>query len=245
MEDWIYHPQKLTELFGPGKLFDRICARLYGTRAGAEMAAYYRDMVWMPEGELAKQSSDRPFYRGRQSLYLPRTWNYLTAIPEQWNHLLVDEMTWAAEPTERYRVWAKPFALELPDLHNRLARRWRLAVELNNRGARRVEAALAQSPNPDSVADLHHLLALFSADKPLLAALRDYHAAHSKRTPAETRELLHSARAHALEAERRARELFPSPVDAALTEVRALPIYARKLVDAIDAWERQDGGGFQ
>src|SRR4051794_28241781 len=160
----------------------------------------------MPEGEPGKQSRDRPFYRGRKWVYLPRTWNYLTAIPEQWNHLLVDEMTWAAEPTERYRAWAKPFNLTLPDLHSRLARRWSIAAELNERGVRRVEAAVAASPNPDSVADLHHLLALFSADKPLLAALRDYHAARSKRTPVEAKQLLHSARTHALEAERRARE---------------------------------------
>jgi hypothetical protein len=138
-EDWIYDPQRLTELFGPGKLFDRICSRLYGSRAGAEMAAYYRDMVWMPEGEAAKQTADRPFYRGRQSLYLPRTWTYLTAIPERWNHLLVDEMTWGAEPTERYRNWAKPFDLSLPELHARLAQPRRSAGPGASAGAVRVE----------------------------------------------------------------------------------------------------------
>jgi hypothetical protein len=241
-EDWIYDPQRLTELFGPGKLFDRICSRLYGSRAGAEMAAYYRDMVWMPEGEAAKQTADRPFYRGRQSLYLPRTWNYLTAIPERWNHLLVDEMTWGAEPTERYRNWAKPFDLSLPELHARLARRWRLGAELNARGAVRVRAALAASPNPDAVPDLEHLLALFAVNEPLLAALRDYHAARAERAPAQTPDLLKSARAAALEAERLARERFPKPVDAAMTEVRALPVFAQKLAAAIDAWARRKGG---
>src|SRR4029453_14086493 len=100
----------------------------------------------------------------------------LTAIPEQWNHLLLDEMTWGADLTDRYRAWAKPFDLSVAELHGRLARRWRLAGELNDRGMTRVKSALAASPNPDSVADLNHLLALFSADQPLLAALRDFHA---------------------------------------------------------------------
>jgi hypothetical protein len=242
IEDWIYHPQRLKNLFGGGKLFDRICSRLYGSRAGAEMAAYYRDMVWMPEGEAAKQTADRPFYRGRQSLYLPRTWNYLTAIPERWNHLLVDEMTWGAELTERYRNWAKPFDLPLSRLHARLARRWRLGAELNTRGAMRVKAALAASPIPDAVPDLEHLLALFAVNEPLLAALRDYHAARSERASPQSLQLLQSARANALEAERMALQRFPQPVDAAMTEVRALPVFAQKLAAAIDAWVRHTGG---
>lgn len=241
VEDWIYHPQRLKELFGPGKVFDRICARLYGTRAGAELSSYYRDMVWMPEGEPAKQTADRLFYRGRQSLYLPRTWNYLTAIPERWNHLLVDEMTWGDQLTERYQGWAKPFNLTLPDLHGRLARRWRLAGELNARGAKRIKAALTASPHPASVDDLQFLTALFSVNEPLLAALRDYHAARSRISPAEAKELLASARSRALQAERLALELFPKPVDAAMTEVRSLPMFARKLADAIEAWSKQNG----
>lgn len=235
VEDWIYHPQRLSALFGPGKLFDRICARLYGASAAGPMAAYYREMVWMPEDSNVKTTSDRPFYRGRQSLYLPRTWNYLTAIPEQWNHLLVDEMTWGTQPTERYRAWAKPFNLTPPELHKRLARRWRLAAELNQRGAAHVKAALASSPDPGCVPDLEHLLSLFSVDRPLLAALRDYHAARSDPASAAARGLIDSARRNALEAERLALQLFPHPVDASATEVRALTLYPRKLVQAMDA----------
>ena len=35
---WIYTPGEPPELFGPGKLFDRICARYYGEAAGKEMS---------------------------------------------------------------------------------------------------------------------------------------------------------------------------------------------------------------
>jgi hypothetical protein len=92
------------------------------------------------------------------------------------------------------------------------------------------------------VPDLEHLLALFAVNEPLLAALRDYHAARAERAPAQTPDLLKSARAAALEAERLARERFPKPVDAAMTEVRALPVFAQKLAAAIDAWARRKGG---
>lgn len=236
VEDWIYQPQRLLALFGPGKLFDRICARLYGISASGPMAAYYRDMVWMPEDSGVKTTSDRPFYRGRQPLYLPRTWNYLTAIPEQWNHLLVDEMTWGAQLTDRYRGWAKTFNLTDSELHKRLTRRWRLAAELNQRGAAHVKAALAASPDPGCVADLEYLLLLFSVDQPLLIALRDYHAARSDPASGAAQRLLDSARRNALEAERLALQFFPRPVDAAATEVRALRLYPHKLVKAIDTW---------
>jgi hypothetical protein len=91
------------------------------------------------------------------------------------------------------------------------------------------------------VPDLEHLLALFALNEPLLAALRDYHAARAERA-LQTPDLLKSARAAALEAERLARERFPKPVDAAMTEVRALPVFAQKLAAAIDAWARRKGG---
>ncbi len=239
IEKWIYQPGQPPELFGPGKLFDRICARLYGSKAANEMAAYYREVTWLPEGKGSEPPGDRPYYRGRQSLYLPRTWNYLTAIPEQWNHLLLDEMTWGAELTERYRGWAKRFEISESELHRRLARRWSLAAELNQRGGARVKAAVAAGPDPLAAADLEYLLTLFRVDRPLLEAMRDYHAARANPRAADTPRLLDSARDRALEAERLAGGFFPNPVDAAATEVRALRTYPRKLVEAIDAWNNR------
>jgi hypothetical protein len=40
IESWIYEPGEPPEIFGPGRLFDRICERLYGKAAGPEMSAY-------------------------------------------------------------------------------------------------------------------------------------------------------------------------------------------------------------
>jgi len=74
----------------------------------------------------------------------------------------------------------------------------------------------------------------FSVDRPLLIALRDYHAARSNPAPGAAQRLLDSARRNALEAERLALQLFPNPVDAAATEVRALRLYPRKLMQAMD-----------
>ncbi len=239
MADWIYKPGVPAEIFGPGKLFDRVCARLYGPEAGKQMAAYFRDMVWMPEGKLLQPTPDRAFYQGRQSLYLPRTWNYLTAIPEHWNHLLVDEMTWPDQMSERYRGWAKRFDLSDTELHRRLARRWRLQAELNDSGADRVRAALAAAPRADAVADLRYLLLLFSIDKPLLEAVRDFHAARAGVDAAERTRLLTAARTNALKAGKLAEASFPSPVDTAHNEVWALRTYPRKLTDAIDKWSKQ------
>jgi hypothetical protein len=175
---------------------------------------------------------DRPYYQGRRALYVPRTWNYLTAIPSYWNHLLLDSLTWQPEPAERYRAWMQGLGLDTQELHRRLARRWQLSVDLNARGARRIRAAFSASPLRDAIADLEFLAALFRAYEPLLEAVRDYHAA---RAGERNETLLQGALKNARSAAELAERLFPEPVDPAVGEIRSLGHYAKKLADAITA----------
>jgi hypothetical protein len=197
------------------------------------MSAYYRERVWLPEGSPPQvTATERPYYQGRRALYVPRTWNYLTAIPSYWNHLLLDSLTWQAEPAERYQAWMQGFSLDTKELHRRLARRWQLSVDLNARGARRIQAALAASPSRDAVTDLEFLAALFRAYQPLLEAIRDYHAVRAGQSD---RALLQVAKKNARATGELAERLFPKPVDPALGEIRSLRHYAGKLAEVIQS----------
>jgi hypothetical protein len=201
------------------------------------MAAYYREAVLLPQPGAAPPSRERPYYEGRRARYVPRTWNYLTALPSYWNHLLVDSLTWDAEPAERYRSWMRELNLEPPELHRRLAQRWQFSADLNTRGAARVKAALAASPPSGAAADLRFLADLFRAYQPLLEALRDYHAARAEPAAANAPGLIDAALAGAQSAEKLAESLFPQPVDPAMGEIRSLRHYPGKLAEAIHAWK--------
>jgi hypothetical protein len=238
VEDWIYKPAAPFEIYGPGKLFDRICARLYGPGAGAAMSAYYREAEPVADRPVAEPAPDRAWYRGRKTRYLPRVWSYATAIPSYWYHLLLDSQTWGPEPTERYRVSMTGFAIDTIELHRRLAHRWQLAVDLNTRGARHVLAALSASPKAGTVEDLRFLTMLFQAWQPILEALRDYHAARAAPDAPEVPALVRAAASKAREAAAISAKLFPEPVDPSMGEIRSLRAYPERLRAAIETWRR-------
>src|SRR5579885_2010703 len=236
VERWIYTPASPAEIYGPGKLFDRICAHLYGPGAGPRMSEYYRLAAHIPDVPVPPPPPDRPYYAGRKTRYLPRIWEYATALPDYWYHLLLDSQTWGAEPEPGYEASLKAFNVTAGELHRRLARRWQLACQLNRRGAERVQAAIAAHPKPDTVEDLRFLEELFRVYQPLLEALRDYHTARWRTASPRTAGLLAAARKGALAAEQQAMIAFPEPVDPAIGDIRSLRTYPRRLADAIEKW---------
>jgi hypothetical protein len=239
IEQWIYRPANPPEIYGPGRLFDRICAHLYGPGAGAQMSAYYRMASWIPDVAVPEPPADRPYYRGRRSQYLPRVWNYANAVPSYWYHLLMDSRTWGAQPDEKYQSSLNSFPITIEELHRRLSHRWSVAAELNRRGSEQVRSALAEHPKPDSIEDLQFLSSLFRVYQPLIESLRDYHGARaSSLSPAETRRLCDTALENSRKAGRLASSLFPEPVDLAMGEVRSLRTYPQKLEAAIAEWSR-------
>jgi hypothetical protein len=237
VDQWIYKPAAPAEIFGPGKLFDRICARLYGSRAGEFMSRYYRLAAPLPDVDIPEAPPDRAWYRGRKTRYLPRVWTYATAVPSYWYHLLLDSLTWGPEPEERYRSGMRGLDISKTELHRRLARRWKLASELNAAGAQQIHSAIAAGPLPDSVEDLRFLESLFRIYAPLLAGLRDYHQARADPPGSEVASLLRSSLHGAETVQRLAEQQFPNPVDPAMGEVRSLVTYPGQLADAIRKWQ--------
>jgi len=238
IENWIYTPGQPPEIYGAGQLFDRICVHLYGAQAGAQMSAYYRLATRVPDVATTEPPPDRAYYRGRRSRYLPRFWEYATALPSYWYYLTLDSHTWAGEPDDRYNASLKGFELSTAELHRRLAHRWHVAADLNARGAERVRSALAAGPKQDTIEDLQFLHSLFRAYQPLLQALEDYHAALADPSAAAAPGLLRSAVADAKTADLLAAKSFPEPVDPAMGEIRSLRQYPRQLAAAAEAWEK-------
>jgi hypothetical protein len=237
VERWIYTPATPPEIYGPGRLFDRICASLYGSRAGEYMSRYYRLAKWLPDVPVLEAPPDRAYYRGRKSQYLPRVWNYATGVPSYWYHLLLDSHTWGAEPDDSYRRGMSTLRIETAELHRRLAHRWQVAAELNREGAELVGQAIAAGPNANSMEDLRFLDLLFRIDQPLLESLRDYHAARANPAAPGVPELTRAALEKARTAQMRADTSFSDLADPAMGEVRSLRTWPAKLAAAIRSWQ--------
>ncbi|MFN0170725.1 MAG: glycoside hydrolase family 20 zincin-like fold domain-containing protein [Bryobacteraceae bacterium] len=231
---WVYQPGQPAEIYGPGKLFDRICTQLYGAEAGAEMAAYYRRTEYLPETPKAPSGEQHPYYRGRRGVYLPRTWDRVHAIPSYWNHYYLDSRTWSPEITdEGYLGGLKSLGIDTREAHRRLERRWKLAAELNAWGRERVNKALAAGPPADAREDLEFLIKLFDVHAPMIEALRALHKAAANPGSPEAFSLLYRAELYARDTAQRAAAAFPHPVDPAVGEVRTLREYPQKLLAAI------------
>jgi hypothetical protein len=234
IEHWIHHRQELRERFGRGRLFDEACALQYGREAGVKMSAYYQDVVWLHESKADSPGIECLYYAVRPSHYLHRTGNYRT--PEHWNHLLLDAMTVSVGPSERHPAWAKSLNLFPAGPHQQLARRWQLAAEANTRDAGRITTALEASLRLCSVEDLRYPQSLFTVTAPLLAVVRNFHAARAEPHDRRNAERLQAARRNGLEAARLAEQFFPDPVDLGNTEVHTVPSYDHKLAKPRDEW---------
>jgi hypothetical protein len=224
---WMHTPGEPPDIFGEGKIFDRICAKLYGEKAGKQMSSYYRLHEWLPDirHNPENQSEKKQLYYSRRTPpYLRRVFDYVTALPTHWDYIGLEAASWKTEsdtPEER-------------ELHRRRARLWRLTLELNHRGKELVASARANDPRPEAVADIDFLLTLFDVQRPLLEALKDFHTALQNSEAVDAEQHLNSALKNARMAHERAVKQFPQPVDPAMGEIRSLLKFSADLAVAID-----------
>jgi hypothetical protein len=226
---WVHNPGEPAELFGEGKLFDRVCARLYGESAGREMARYYRLRRFLPDVSVPPAQEPKlrhPYYRRRNPPYLRRVFDYVTALPTHWDYFGLEAGSWKTFPA----------TADDRETHRRRARLWSMSLDLGDQGRKLVAAARAANPKPEAIPDLDFLLALFEVHRPLLLALRDFHTA--LQDPAISHNRLSTALVNARLAVKLARSRFPNPVDPALGEVRAIAKRADELASAIEQQQR-------
>jgi hypothetical protein len=227
---YIYEQDQPEAIFGKGGLYHRVCELLYGSKAGAVMADYYRESAWIPDVEIKAPKSNRHYY---MNSYLPATWNRAYMVPMHWRHLALDSKTWNPEmDNERYLAAFRPLKIDRQELHRRLARRWSIVSQLNTKGARYIDRALAAGPSMESQEDLQFLKELFRVYQPFTEALADFHGAFNLylTQPGEQRKiaaLFGSAGTKGRQARELAAQAFPRPVDPSGGEVGTL----RRLLD--------------
>jgi hypothetical protein len=231
---YIFNENQPDGIFGAGKLYDRACNLLYGSRAGPIMAAYYRESAELPDIEIA--DSDRALGAG----YLPMSWNRVYAVPSQWRRLALDSKTWGTEiSNERYASVMLRMNINRKELHRRLARRWSIGADLNRKGAAYVRKALAANPLPESIEDLRFLEICFRVSQPLMESLVDYHTGpeayfSDQRDTEQARARFNGAYAKAKDAQKAAADAFPHAVDPIGGDVGAIRRYTDILVGSIE-----------
>ncbi|MCW5977917.1 MAG: hypothetical protein KIT09_07555 [Bryobacteraceae bacterium] len=230
---YIFRENQPEEVFGAGGLYELTCKRLYGPEAGPIMADYYRASAYLPDTPLTEAQAELG------TGYLPMSWNRIYATPSHWRHLALDAKTWGPAITnDRYLEVMRRLNLDRAELHRRLARRWRLGEELNERGAATIEKALAAGPRAEAVDDLRFLAAALRVCRPLMEALAEYHAGLEGYFSGGNRPGAKAVLARALEkaqaAQKAAAEAFPHPVDPVGGDVGAIRRYADALPAAIE-----------
>ena len=222
----------------PGKLFERVCDLLYGPQAGPIMASYYRLSAYLPDKPI--EESNQVLGRG----YLPMSWNRLYALPSHWRHLALDSKTWRDQiSNERYADRFGRMGIERRELHRRLARRWRIGSDLNQKAAVYLKDALDANPLPDCVEDLRFLATSLRAWQPLIDSLVEYHTGlegyfSSPREVAQVKACFNSAYGKAKEAQQAGALAFPDPIDPVGSDVGAVRKYNDLLVQAIEQMQK-------
>ena len=226
---YAYQQNQPPEIFAPGKLYDRVCNLLYGSKAGPIMADYYRLSREVAEHPASPSSLERPM------TYLPLTWDRAYAAPSHWRHLVQDSFSWGTAITdETYSAALARMHLTPGELHRRLMRRWTISSELNREGTTLVAKAIESEPRPEARGDLEFLLRLLRAYQPLTDALAEYHRyLYARLTPGQSPGNLESAYGLAVTAERQARADFPEPVDPVGGEIGTLRAFTARLTTAI------------
>jgi hypothetical protein len=184
--------------------------------------------------------------KGRQYSYLPMTFNRAVPTPSHWRHLALDAKTWGAEVTnEAYVRGMKALGIDRQELHRRLERRWGILAGLNRKGAGFLDRALASDPKQEAIEDLRFLETSFRVYQPLIDALEQFHGALRLRfagqDPGKRQSALKTALASARQAQKMADESFPQPIDPIGAEVGSLRRHARRLVESIEMWSKQEG----
>jgi len=238
-QSYIFKENQPDAIFGSGKLYDQVCNLLYGPQAGAIMASYYKEACPLVDTPL--MSSDSKLDTG----YLPMIWNRAYAIPSHWRHLALDSKTWGPEITnERYAEVLANMKIDRKELHRRLARRWRIGSDLNQKGTAYVRAALAANPLPESIEDLRFLETSFRVCQPLIESLVEYHTGledYFSIPPraASAKGRFSVASEKAKEAQGAAAQAFPHPIDPIGGDVGAIRRYTDLLAQAIEAMQTQ------
>jgi hypothetical protein len=126
--------------------------------------------------------------------------------------------------------------IDRKELHRRLARRWRISAELNQKGAAYVRRALEAHPREDTIEDLQFLDTSFRVLEPLMEALAEYHSGlvgYFSSSSDEAKARLDAALAKAAEAQTAEAAAFPHIVDPVGGDVGAVRHYTGMLIKAI------------
>ncbi len=239
---YVYDQNQPEAIFGAGGLYHRACALLYGEKAGPVMADFYRESAWIPDVEIQAPKSSRAHYGNS---YLPATWNRAYAIPTHWRHLALDSKTWGPEiDNEKYLAAFRALKIDRQELHRRLARRWSVVAELNQKGARYIDRALAFGPPPAPEEDLKFLRELFRVYQPFAEGLADFHSAfHLFLTQSSDSQSIAFRFERACIKGRQARDLaaeaFPCPLDPSGGEVGTLRRLLDQFVESAAAMQKR------
>lgn len=228
-----YHMNEPVEIFGAGGVLDNALEHLYGAKSAAAMKKYYLEAADLPETAPVMENT-------RPMTYLPLTWDRMFAASSHWRQLIQDSKTW------RGGVENEPFAaavarakLEQPEMHRRLARRWRMASDLNRRGSAYLQQALRAGALPESVDDLEFLMTLRRVYQPLMDSLALFHQAWYGRLIGKAVPPQPEALQLARKAQEMAEQAFPHPIDPVGGEVGTLRQLTAKLVISLREFERR------
>jgi hypothetical protein len=172
------------------------------------------------------------------------SWNRAYALPSHWRHLALDSKTWTEEiSNERYAERFARMGIDRKELHRRLARRWRIGADLNQKAAAYVKDALAANPLPESIDDLRFLETSLRVWQPMIDSLEKYHTGlegyfSSPKDVARAQAWFRTASAKAKEAQEAAAQAFPHPVDPLGGDVGAVRHYIDLLVRAIEGMQK-------
>ncbi|MCZ2080262.1 MAG: glycoside hydrolase family 20 zincin-like fold domain-containing protein [Bryobacterales bacterium] len=228
LRDFAFDADKPPEVFGPGGIYQSAVEHLYGAKAAIPMMNYYRESADLPE------RPSPPSATGRPMTYLPLTWDRMFAASSHWRQLIQDSKTWRGQvDDESFAAAVERAKLTQAELHRRLARRWRIASELNRKGLTHLQQALKSAPLQESVDDLVFLRTLRDVYQPLMDSLALYHRALHNRASGKLAGLQNEALALAVRAKEMAAEAFPEPIDPVGGEVGTLRKLSAGLVDAI------------
>ena len=227
-----YEVEQPQQIFAPGGVFQTATEHLYGSDAAVPMMKYYRESALLPEQTPDHQATGRPM------TFLPLTWDRAFAASSHWRQLIQDSKTWSGGiDDESYGAAIDRMKMPLPELHRRLARRWKIASDLNRKGSAYLKQALASKPRHESVEDLEFLQTLREIYQPLMDSLELYHTALYSKLSGKPAESQRSAQMLAERARDMAAKAFPNPIDPVGGEVGALRKLSAQLVESIRDFE--------
>jgi hypothetical protein len=148
-------------LFGADGMLERVCALLYGRRAGKHVAELNRRFISVGEDQTP-----------------PAMWTKLYPLAVLWRSLAVDSMAWTKEIADpKLKRFLNEKRVDSPSYHKSMASRWTKWKEVTELGVREVQGALGESDlKPESRADLEYLSRCLSVGVQFSELISDLHA---------------------------------------------------------------------